>query len=174
MKIKDVMTANSIKYCNPETKLQSAAKTMKVNNCKVLPVVDKDKKVLGLITDRDIALSLSKKQETSFEKITVGQIMPSKFHAVKTDDHISAAFRQMRTNKVGRLPVVNEQGKLKGIISLHNLINKSISKGKEEFGDISSPGENLLKTIHAVTNRYNGVSASALKTVSAVKKVKIV
>ena len=168
MKVKDVMTATSLKFCSPETKLHNAAKTMKASNCGALPVVDKQKKVLGIVTDRDICLSLAQKQV----KATVGQIMPTKVFTVKTDDDISTAFRQMRTNQIGRLPVIDEQGKLKGIVSLHNLINNTISNGKEDLGAISSDGENLLKTIQAVTDRYNGKISVKEKKTSTLKRSK--
>jgi CBS-domain-containing membrane protein len=81
---------------------------------------------------------------------------------------VSAALRQMRTNQIGRLPVVDEKGTLKGIVSLHNLINNKVGEGKRELGDVSSPGENLFKTMQAVTNRYNGTKATG-RTVPAKK-----
>lgn len=59
MKVKDVMTAKSLKTCSPESNLKEAANAMKSANCGVLPVTNHDKKVVGIITDRDICLSLS-------------------------------------------------------------------------------------------------------------------
>ncbi len=159
MKVKEIMTTKSLKYCTPETKLHMAAKTMKTRNCGALPVVDKDKKVLGIITDRDICLSLILEHGTPFIKTTVGQIMPLKIHTVMLNDDISMAFRKMRINQISRLPVVDENGKLKGIVSIHNLINTLFIHGKQGFGDIYSSGENLSKTIMAVTDKYNSLNA---------------
>jgi CBS domain-containing protein len=84
MKVKDIMTANTLMFCSPETELQNAAKKMKDGNCGALPVVDKDKKVLGIITDRDICLTLADKQAKSPAQMTVGQIMPKKSSHCKT------------------------------------------------------------------------------------------
>ena len=159
MKVREIMTSKSLRYCTPQTKLHIAAKSMKTRNCGALPVVDKDKKVVGIITDRDICLFLVLKQGTPFIKNTVGQIMPSKIHTVRLNDDISAAFRIMRTNQISRLPVVDENGKLRGIVSIHNLINTSFINGRQGLGDIYSSGENLSKTIMAVTDKYNSLNA---------------
>lgn len=58
-KVKDIMTSNHIMHCIPETKLQSVAKTMKESNLGSLPVIDKDNKVIGIITDRDVCLAFA-------------------------------------------------------------------------------------------------------------------
>ena len=159
MKVKDVMTRHPLQYCNTNTKLYNVARSMKLNKCKALPVVDSDKKVLGMITDRDICLSLAKKTIKPLSKYTVGQIMSANVFTVKNNDPVSVALRQMRKNQVSRLPVVNGQGKLKGIVSLHNLINISVSDGNEGLENFSSKGENLFRTIHAVTNKFNDTNS---------------
>jgi CBS domain-containing protein len=168
MKVKDVMTAEALQYCTPETRLQEAAKAMKANNCGALPVVDNEKRVLGIITDRDICLSLAQKQESPLAERKVSEVMTRNVQTVESDDEISAAFHRMRKNQIGRLPVVDEKGKLKGIVSLHRLINRHVKDGKKELGDINAPGENLLKTIQAVTDRYRGTKESATKLYTSV------
>jgi CBS-domain-containing membrane protein len=157
MKVKEIMTARSLKFCSPETKLHNAAKTMKAGNCGALPVLNKEKKVIGLITDRDIALSLAQKQAKSAAQVNVAEIMAKKVHTVNSNDEITTALRQMRTNRIGRLPVVDKKGTLKGIVSLHNLISQANGKisSKVELGTFSSSGENLLKTMQAITSRYS-------------------
>lgn len=154
MKVKEVMTAQSVKFCTPETKLTEAVKSMKEGKCGALPVVDQDYRVLGIITDSDICLALAESKSTSWEQIKVGEIMSRNVYTVKGEDEISTAFQNMRKNQIGRLPVVDTAGKLNGIVSLHNLIDLSVKGGKKEIWDFSEPGENLLKTIHAVTGRY--------------------
>ena len=59
MKVKEVMTSKSLKFCGSESKIQDVVKIMKSINCRALPVVDKDKNLLGIISDRDICLSLA-------------------------------------------------------------------------------------------------------------------
>ncbi len=164
MKVKEIMTARSLKYCSPETKLHNAAKTMKAGNCGALPVLNKDRKVVGFITDRDIALSLARKQEKSAPQLEVRNAMTSRVHTVKAEDDVSEVLRQMRNFKVGRIPVVDGKGKLKGIVSMHHLLSQTGNgKSKVEIGTLSSPKENLLKTMHALTNRYANGSAKRSK-----------
>jgi CBS-domain-containing membrane protein len=155
MKVRDVMSEHTVKFCSPETKLQDAAKSMKVNNCGALPVVNKDNKVMGIITDRDICLATAQTKSVPFENRKVEEVMSKQVHTVRSNDEISAAFQHMRKNQIGRLPVVDEAGKLKGIVSLHKLLNHSVTEEKKLLGNLSDSGENLLKTIQAVTDRYN-------------------
>lgn len=154
MKVQEVMTADKLKYCSPETKLQDAAKTMKSENIGALPVLDKDKKVVGLVTDRDICLSLTKKM-TKPGFVSVGEIMAKKVYTVGATEELSSALRQMRVNKVGRVPVIDEKGKLKGIVSLHKLLSDATQGKKLELGSVSSPDETVLKTVQAITERYS-------------------
>lgn len=154
MKVKEVMTTQSVISCTTQTTFTEAVKIMKDYNCGALPVVDLENKVVGMITDRDICISLVTPGSTPWEKRTVGDIMTKNVYTVTTDDEISAVFQNMRKNQIGRLPVVDTFGKLNGIVSLHNLIDQTVSTGKQELWDFTSPGENLLKTIYAVTGRY--------------------
>ncbi|MBI4944965.1 MAG: CBS domain-containing protein [Bacteroidetes bacterium] len=154
MKVKEIMTVNSLKYCSPETQLHNAVKTMKSGNCGALPVIDKNKKVVGMITDRDIALSLAKKLATSPSKLPVRKIMSSKVHSVNADDDINTALREMRTSKIGRIPVTDSQGKLLGVLSIHNLLSQS-DNGTTNLGTLTDHGESIAKTIKALSDRYN-------------------
>lgn len=154
MKVKEVMTARALRFCSPETKLSNAAKAMKAGNCGALPIVDKQKRVIGLVTDRDIALSLSKKK-VSPAKTKVSDIISKRVYTVNQNDNLADALAQMRTNQVGRLPVVDNARKLKGMVSMHNLINQATSNGRIELGRIASGKENLVKTIQAITSRYS-------------------
>lgn len=162
MKVKEVMTANSLKYCTPETNLHDAAKAMNDANCGVLPVVDSTKKVLGIVTDRDIALSLSRNISTPIDKRTVGEIMTKNVSTIKSQDDITEAYRQMREKMIGRLPVVDEQGKLEGILSLNKILNETVRKGEKNLGSIQEPGENFMKTIHAISNHHEAKLPSAV------------
>lgn len=152
-KVKDVMTADDIKYCSLESKLQNVAKTMKDANRGALPVVDKNNKVIGIVTDRDICLSLATRKDKKISELTVQDAITSlKVHTVKPEDNITKALQEMRKNKIGRLPITDKEGKLKGMISMNNLLSNSISK-KESIGQLTSDDENIAKTIKALSDR---------------------
>lgn len=155
MKVKDVMTSGAIKSCDSETKLTNAAKIMKDDNLGALPVVDKEKKVVGIITDRDICLSLAYKNGKTADEISVKEILPKgKIRTINADDELTDVLREMRKNKIGRLPVTDKDGKLKGMISVNNLLSRAI-KRNEAIGQIKSKEENLAKTIKALFDRNN-------------------
>lgn len=155
MKVKEVMVENSLSYCSPETNLAKATKMMKDSNLGALPVVDKDKKVIGIITDRDICLSLANKEKKTISELSVKEIITqAKVHTIKTDDTITDALREMRKNKIGRLPVTNSEGKLKGMISINTLLSHALDQ-KNELGNVTSKDENLAKTIKTLFDRNN-------------------
>lgn len=155
MKVKDVMTADSLRHCTLETKLHNVAKTMKESNRGALPILDKEDKVVGIITDRDIAIALAEKKEKKIADLTIKDILSSsKVHTVKLDDPIDKVLQEMRKNKIGRLPVTDQEGKLKGMISVNNLLSQSLA-AKEDLGEITSREENLAKTIKTLFDRNN-------------------
>lgn len=155
MKVKDVMSAETIKYCTPETKLKTATSLMKEENRGALPVVDKNNKVVGIVTDRDICLSLASKNGKPHAEMNVREILPKfKLRTVKPEDEVSTALLQMRKNKIGRLPVTDAQGHLKGMISVNTLLSRALAR-KQELGKLSAKDENLAKTIKALYDRNN-------------------
>ncbi len=162
MKVKEIMTANALKYCTPETNIHNAAQSMREANCGALPVVDRNKRVLGIVTDRDICLSLAQNTNKAIEHRTVGEIMTRDVKTIRGTEDVSEAYRKMRERKIGRLPVVDEQGSLQGIVSLNKLLNVSVEKGKEAVGDVNAAGENLMKTLQAVSKRREAKLPSAL------------
>lgn len=155
MKVKDLLKAGTMEYCSPETKLANATKIMKEANLGALPVVNKDQKVIGIITDRDICLSLATKTKKNSSELSVKEILPeSKVHTIKLEDTIVDALKEMRKNKIGRLPVTNSEGKLKGMISINTLLSHALNQ-KEELGSVTSKDENLAKTIKSLFDRNN-------------------
>ena len=155
MKVKELLNSGDVKYCTAGTTAHNAAKIMKTANCGALPVIDNKKKVIGLVTDRDICLSLATKKSKPASKVNVKDIMTSSVHTVHADDDVSKALREMRINKIGRVPVIDNAGLLKGIVSLHDMISEATSNGKLKIGTLSAKGENLMKTMNAITSRYS-------------------
>ena len=153
MKVKDVMRASQLVHCGPQTNLQEAAQLMQVANCGVLPVLNKDERVMGIITDRDICLAMTKDHSWSHSRLPVSEVMSNEVHYVYENDNLTTALHKMRIYYVGRLPVVDEYGKLKGILSIHNLFCKALIE-QEDLGHLSSSGENIVKTVKALSDRY--------------------
>jgi CBS-domain-containing membrane protein len=123
MKVRDIMTPDA-KTCWITESLADAAKAMWENDCGILPVIKDGRKVVGLVTDRDICMATAM-QERNPSGISVEEIMTGKVYAAAPDDDIHQALETMREHKVRRLPVVDPEGELKGILSMNDIVLKA-------------------------------------------------
>lgn len=120
MKCKDIMT-KSVKMCDKACTAKDAAQIMKKINAGVVPVVDENDIVTGIVTDRDITLhTVAEGKDPS--KVKIHDFMTKHVVTVNEDDLIDEAIKLMKENKVRRLPVVDENNKLTGIISLGDVV----------------------------------------------------
>jgi FOG: CBS domain len=120
MKVKEIMTPDA-KACAETANLAKAAELMSHNNCGILPVVTAGGKVVGLITDRDICVAAAKNNQ-SLASMRVEEVITGNVHACCPEDDIQAALRTMRENKVRRLPVIDAEGMLSGILSMDDVL----------------------------------------------------
>jgi CBS domain-containing protein len=126
------MTSN-VAACRPETNLAAAAGLMWHYDCGVIPVVDGDKKVVGVITDRDICMAVAMNNRFASE-IAVREVISGEVFACTPDDEVSQALATMQRRKVLRLPVVNQDGTLQGILSMNDIVSRA-EDGRESMGD---------------------------------------
>lgn len=142
MKVKDIMTKN-VASLNPEDTVEHAAQLMKEYNIGSLPVCNEEK-VIGIITDRDIAIRSSAEGE-NVQKQTVRDIMTSNPVTIKSDIDVKDAARIMSERQIRRLPVV-ESNNLVGMLSLGDVSVESSSNetAGEALSNISEPSTPLL------------------------------
>ena len=119
MKVQEVMNSQ-VHSCRPDTNLAAAGAVMWDYDCGTLPVVDDEGHVVGMITDRDIAIAVATKGRPAGE-ILVRDVMSGTVHSCEEHDDIHAALKIMRHAKVRRLPVVNAEGWLQGILCLNDI-----------------------------------------------------
>ena len=93
MKEEDVMTRN-VRSCHPETNLSHVAALMWDYDFGAMPVVDDEDRVMGMITDRDIAIAASTKGRLATE-INVGEVMSGNVYACALDEEIGSALKTM-------------------------------------------------------------------------------
>lgn len=120
MKVRDLMTTNAI-TCSPETNLATAAGLMWDNDCGLLPVTDGDGKVVGLITDRDICIAVATRHRLASE-IPVSEVISGRVYACAPQDRVQDVLQSMREAKVRRLPVISDDGKLQGVVSISDVV----------------------------------------------------
>ncbi len=136
MKVRDAMMRTPA-YCSSETNLGAAVEILWNRNCGILPVVDSKQRVIGLVTDRDLCVALGTRNRLPGE-ITVGEVATGKVYSCRAEDDIRTAMETMARRQVRRLPVVNQDGVLEGILSMDNVIlhAKTEAPGRpSELGD---------------------------------------
>jgi CBS domain-containing protein len=119
MKVRDVMVKD-VKFCSPETNLGAVAETLWKEGVGSLPVVE-DGRVLGVITDRDIAIALGTRNIRAGDTLVREVALPKLFYCAPEDD-IHVALQTMRAQRVRRLPVMDIKGALQGILCLDDII----------------------------------------------------
>ena len=121
MQVRELMTTE-VMLASPDDTIERAATLMAQANCGALPVGENDR-LVGLVTDRDIALRAVAKG-SSPTLCTVREIMSRKVRYIFDDETSEAAAHSMSTLQVRRLPVLNRQKRLVGIVSLGDLALK--------------------------------------------------
>lgn len=147
MRVKDVMTESAV-VCFPNTNLAAAVALMWKNDCGVLPVVLDGGKAVGVITDRDIAIATGTKGLPP-QNLRVSEVMKGELFACSPDDDIHTALKTMRKDKVRRLPVITDDGALKGILSLNDVVLQA-QKGNAEldYDDVVSTFKAICEHQH--------------------------
>ena len=144
MKVQDVMTYD-VQTCRPETNLADAAMRMWRGDCGILPVLADGRKVVGVITDRDICMAAATKHRDP-TNIRVGEVISGKVYACSPDTEIHEALKIMQQKQVRRLPIINDEDrKLAGILSMNDVALKAKADRKAELS--AEDVENTLRSI---------------------------
>ena len=117
MKVQDIMTKDP-SCVTPDATVREAAQVMGREDVGIVPVIagESDKKLLGVVTDRDIALRVvAEGREPDSTK--VAEIASQNLATVDPQQDIDEALRLMAEHQVRRLPVVEEDGRLVGILA---------------------------------------------------------
>lgn len=120
MKVEDIMT-EVLAVCTPETDLAAVVRRMHRRCCGALPVIAPDKQVVGILTDRDVAISVGL-GDAKPSKLRVQAVMSAPAKTCRASDTVSKALHAMEQACVRRLPVVNHEGVLVGMISIDDII----------------------------------------------------
>ncbi len=125
MKAEDWMTRD-VRTCRPESSMDEAAHGMWAGDCGALPVVASDGRVLGMITDRDLCMG-AWSCGRSLKELTVGEAMTRTVFSCLASDPIEQVIRRMSDEQVRRVPVLDAQGVLVGILSLNDLARRMLT-----------------------------------------------
>jgi CBS domain-containing protein len=128
--IRELMTANPKSLENTSTVVE-AARLMREEDAGIVPVVEGEK-LVGTVTDRDIALRVVA-EGRSPESTTVGEIASRELVTIDPQQDIDEALRLMARHQVRRLPVVEEDGRLVGIVAQRDI---ALHASDEQTGDV--------------------------------------
>lgn len=163
-KVEELMTTH-VAACTPGTSLASAAEMMWSADCGLIPVVE-DGKLCGVITDRDICIALGTRDRRASE-LCVSEVATQPVEACEPDSDVHAAMSKMRKARVRRIPVVNPEGGLQGMLTLNDLILAAERKhGALDYEEVM----NTLKAVsdHRSHERQQVQSATAGRQGAAV------
>jgi CBS domain-containing protein len=122
---------------DPNASIREAAKRMKSENIGALPVGENDR-LIGMVTDRDIAMR-GVAEDRAPETTTVRDVMSEKIFYCFEDDDIEDAAQCMAENQVRRLPILNRDKRLTGIISLADIAQTGEECEKTALEGVSEP-----------------------------------
>lgn len=152
MKVRDVMT-KTVASCRPDANLAEAAALMWEYNCGLLPVVNDRGKVAGVITDRDICIAVGTRGLCASE-LKVRDVSYRPAVLCDADDHVRCALKVMAAERVRRLPVVDHDGNLVGLLSLDDITLQARHHGDTDRPPVSF--EDVMNTLRAIYKRYSG------------------
>jgi CBS domain-containing protein len=136
-RISEIMTQD-VECATPDITVREAAERMRSCDIGSLPVCE-GKKVVGIITDRDITIrSTASGSDPNSTKI--GAVMTREIVSVKPDDTLKDAERLMHDRQLRRLPVVDEQGELVGYLAMAKVARReSPAKAGRVLQGVSQP-----------------------------------
>ncbi len=119
---RDVMTRNP-KTVTRQSSHREAASIMREENCGVVPVCDAAGRLEGILTDRDIVVRGVANE--SFAQLQVQEVMTDDVSAVTEDEPLTSVLDLMGRKQIRRVPVVDRNDRLLGIISMADIANRA-------------------------------------------------
>jgi CBS domain-containing protein len=129
-RIRELMTSNPRSLERGST-VTEAARLMRDEDAGIIPVVEGEK-LVGTVTDRDIAIRVVA-EGRSPESVTVGEIASRELVTIDPQQDLDEALRLMARHQVRRLPVVEEDGKLVGIVAQADVAKRA---SEQQTGEV--------------------------------------
>jgi CBS domain-containing protein len=113
---------NHVLTVSPEDTIQEAAWKMKDQEVGSVVVARAGKEIVGFLTDRDIALKLALGEAKA--STSVADVMTAHVHTIRANACIADAVKCFKSYQIKRLPIVNEDGELVGIVTFDDVMSK--------------------------------------------------
>jgi CBS domain-containing protein len=123
MTVGDICT-RTVVTATPDDTIAEAARRMRDRHVGNLVVVDAAKRPIGILTDRDIVISAVAQSPDKLDALRVGDVMTGNVVTAHAHDTVEPALLKMRRLGIRRLPVVGHDGRLEGIVTLDDLLER--------------------------------------------------
>ena len=171
--VKDIMTTGVVTV-RPDTPHQTVAAMLRQHRVSGFPVADDDGKVVGVVTETDLVALVAgrrHRRHRAAEQATAGDLMSHPAVTVGPDDPVKTAARLMRKQRLQRLPVVDRDGRLAGIVSRSDVlsvfqrsdeeIRREVTQDVIADGFFTDPGR-FTVTVHNGIVTLEGAPGSAV------------
>ena len=148
MKVEQIMNRD-VRTCGPQDSLNKAAQIMWDEPCGAVPVVDEQGRPVGFLTDRDICMA-AYTQGKPLAELQAEGAMARKLSCCKADDDLNSAAQLMRQHRTRRVPVVDGNGILVGLLTLDDL---ACEAARALRGGMNDNLRNLVLEVHLSINR---------------------
>ncbi|UUZ73745.1 CBS domain-containing protein [Polaromonas sp. P1(28)-8] len=158
--VSDLMT-RGVRTLTPADTVTSAARAMDELNVGVIPVCDGEK-LVGMVTDRDIVVR-GVAQELDAKTTDLSDVMSTNVRTARENEDVDEVLSEMAESQIRRLPVVDDQDRLVGIISLGDIAAKDPDKDADvaaSLGNISLPAEPDRSNQSRTSGEADGSSAT--------------
>lgn len=116
------LCVNSIVSAHPDDTVIEAARRMRARHVGDIVVTDDNSSPVGMLTDRDIVVSVVAQSPDKIETLLVRDVMTPNVVTVRRSDSIAEAIKRMRAGGIRRLPVVNARGRLDGMLAFDDVL----------------------------------------------------
>ena len=152
MQIKEIMT-HPVVSCPVSATTDNAARLMWEFDCGIVPVVDDDGRLAGVITDRDICMA-AYTQGVGLAAIPVASAMAQQVVAAHLEDTVDSVESLMRTSQIRRVPILDRDNRVAGIVAMNDLARLAARAHR------NAVDRELIKTMAAVCQPRSNATVS--------------
>jgi CBS domain-containing protein len=129
------IATRDVACCRADQSLEHAVRLMEERDCGCIPVVAEQGDVVGIVTDRDACMA-ELRLGRSLRELVVADAMSSPVITCRAEDDADSAQHLMRTHQIRRLPVVDERGRLIGMVTLSDIIREAARQSHFRFRSV--------------------------------------
>ena len=146
--VSEIMSS-SVWSCPSNATLDQAIEMMASRGCSSIPVVDDSNKPVGIITDRDITMYINLKHKSPWDIMLAQFTKGRHIYCCYQQDDIQDALKTLRERHIHRLPVLDDNDKLVGMLTMNDVIQQA-----EESDSADLSYKDVVETLKAVSKHY--------------------